>query len=229
MKQLTANQSVARFSVAVAALALLSVALGGLVHGRLSHRWGEPADLVAAAELLNDFPEQFGDWRLATKESMDDSVVETLQCAGYLSRAYTNSATAESVRVAVIVGPPGPTAVHTPEICYSSRTYNLEKRPESEKIGNEQDGDTFWSVKFRSKEAGGGELNVYYAWASDGVWRASESPRYEYGGLPFLYKIQVAGAPSPFGVRQEEDLCKRFLQDLLRSGWRVGPKVGNEV
>jgi len=217
-----------RRSPIIATMALVAVATGGLVHGNLSQRWGDPPDLVAAADTLKHFPEQLGDWRLVRNESMDNSVVETLQCAGYVSRAYTNAATAETVRIAVIVGPPGPTAVHTPEICYSSRTYDLERRPEVVAIDEEQGGDTFWSTEFRSKEAGGGILNVYYAWSANRVWQASNSPRFEFGGSPYLFKLQVAGTPSPFGANHDEDLCKRFLRELLRSGWRPGSDLSGD-
>ena len=54
---------------------------------------------------------------------MDEDTVEMLECTGNIVRTYENQRTGEVVSVFVIVGPAGPIAVHTPEICYSSQNY----------------------------------------------------------------------------------------------------------
>lgn len=206
----------------IVAAGVLLIAIGGGVHGRMTQRWGEPADLVAATQVLDQFPESFGDWRLQDSAAMDANVTETLQCAGYINRTYLNASTSEVVRVAIIVGPPGPTAVHTPEICYSSRSYTIDQEASEKTIEGPDGENTFWAVRFRSNEPGGGELYVYYAWTADGVWHASKAPRYEYGGAPYLFKIQLAGQPPLVGKTTGDDLCARFLNDLTQSGWSPG-------
>ena len=36
----------------------------GVIHGRLSHRWGPRQDMLAAAQRLQAVPNEFGNWRL---------------------------------------------------------------------------------------------------------------------------------------------------------------------
>ena len=38
-----------------------------------------------------------------------------LECAGYANRRYISNVSGQTVAVTIIVGPPGPTAVHTPK------------------------------------------------------------------------------------------------------------------
>lgn len=223
------SRQTARRLAPIVAAAVLLIALGGGVHGRMTQRWGEPADLVTATQALERFPESFGDWRLQDSEAMDPNVTETLQCAGYVNRSYLNVSTSEVVRIAIIVGPPGPTAVHTPEICYSSSSYTIDQKATSTAIAGTAGEDTFWAVRLRSKEPGGGDLYVYYAWTDGKVWKASEAPRYEYGGAPFLFKIQVAGQPLLVGKKSSDDLCERFLKDLMQSGWSPDGTIDSPV
>src|SRR5512140_3244808 len=109
----------------VTALAVVLVAgltiFSGYLQGRLRNRWGTPADLVAAAKLLEATPTEFGRWKLEKQTPLSENVARLLECAGYISGNYVDQATGEVVSVVVLLGPPGPISVHTPEICYSSR------------------------------------------------------------------------------------------------------------
>ena len=208
-------------TLAICAVAgLIAVVVGGVVHGKLTQRWGPGNDLVLAAAALDSFPDAFGPWRLHDSAEMSDRVVEMLQCAGHVNRTYVNLDTAEQVNVAVIVGPPGPIAVHTPEICYSSRTYKIDEAAKKMTLSQQDAGHSFWLTKFRSKQPGGENLYVGYAWTTDGIWHASDSPRYEYGGKPFLFKIQLAGSPLRSSEKLSDDLISRFLDALLQTSWR---------
>ena len=172
---------------AVVALTLVS----GTLYGRLTQRWGPPADLIAAADHVRDFPRQLGDWQLLDDSTMPDSTQKTLECAGYINRKYTHQKTGQSIGLALIVGPPGPTAVHTPEICYSSRSYTIKGLPEP-KAAKEQK-HSFWGILFESRHAGAEKLQVYYAWNNGLRWEASKNPRIEFGGNQMLYKVQISG------------------------------------
>ena len=137
----------------------LALALGvfltlsaGVLYGQYSQRWGPPADLTAAAAHLASLPHQIGNWKLAEESPMENSAVEMLQCAGYVNRRYVNQQTGQTINLAIIVGPPGPTAVHTPEICFSSRAYDVQG--DRQKIVLESSPTlrhSFWSVDFSTK------------------------------------------------------------------------------
>ena len=151
---------------------------------------------------------------------MADPVAEMLQCAGYVNRRYVNQQTGQTVNLAIIVGPPGPTAVHTPEICFSSRAYDVQG--DRQKIVLESSPTvrhTFWSVDFSTKNPLADGLRVYYAWNRGDAWEASASPRYEFAAAPMLYKLQLAGPIGHSKSDQGSDPGREFLEDLLKTGW----------
>lgn len=194
----------------------------GAVNGRLTHRWGPTPDLKAAASHLEDMPQQIGDWQLLSEEPIPPAVLEVLMCAGHVNRKYANRRTGKTVDVAIIVGPSGPTSVHTPEICYSSRARTMNG-PRLRETLMDQDGKThsFWKLSFNSNNLPADQLRVYYAWTADAKWTAAESPRFEYAGKPLLYKIQIASQVSTLDAETTQDQCLQFLTALLMSGWKI--------
>lgn len=197
----------------------------GVLYGQYSQRWGPPADLTAAATHLASLPHQIGNWKLAEESPMQKSTQEMLQCAGYVNRSYINQQTGQTVNLAIIVGPAGPTAVHTPEICYSSRAYDVQG--DRQKIVLESSPsakNSFWSVDFTTKNPLADGLRVYYAWNQGDAWQASASPRYEFAAAPMLYKLQLAG---PIGRSKNEkasDPGREFLEELLKTGWKTADR-----
>ena len=111
----------------VAIVAVLTLA-SGIIHGRMTDRWGPAPDTVIAAEKLARFPEEFGDWKLQSKEELGDDTTKMLECVESVCGLYVNRVTGDVVSLMVILGPPGPIAVHTPEICVSSRDYTAQGR-----------------------------------------------------------------------------------------------------
>lgn len=197
-------------------LAIVTVGVGWF-EGRLSNRWGEPADLVSAGVALANVPQRVGDWEMISSEPFSDEVAQMLECAGNFTRVYENRLTGEQVNVALLVGPPGPTAVHTPEICYSSRDHQIVESRIAVRAGAEGGlPHTLWTLTFRSNDIEQSMLRVYYGWhAADGTWEASENPRFEFGGANLLYKIQVAGRTPANIAPSGGDSCSRFLQVFL--------------
>jgi hypothetical protein len=129
------------------------------------------------------------------------------------------------VALVMLVGPAGPLAVHTPEICMTSREYENIKPSEQVRVMSDGREQQFFATLFRAKTLEGQRLNVYYGWSADGEeWQAPLSPRITLGPLPMLYKVQVVcadaavaeGATAP-GVA--------FLADLLPH-LAAGPNPG---
>jgi hypothetical protein len=199
----------------------LLTAATGFVYGRWTQRWGPAPSLVAAAERVREMPTEFGDWKLLQDQSMSPGVIETLQCAGFAKRIYINRTTGDRVAVALIVGPSGPTSVHTPEICYSSRNHEIAE-PRQQQLFHQSGGaaHSLWSTVFRSRNADGTTLHVYYGWSTGGPWIASPSPRFQFGGHPLLYKIEFSTEVSP---TEDGDPCQGFFKDLLDAYWQPSP------
>jgi hypothetical protein len=136
---------------------------------------------------------------------------------------YVNRETGEAVQVALIVGPSGPTAVHEPEICFSSQAYEIARPREKRFFGDDGHGESssLWEVRFQPKDVGTGDLQVYYGWSTGGAWKASPSPRFEFGGSPLLYKIQVSAQIGPQKENgPSSDPCKKFIDALLETYWQ---------
>lgn len=203
------------------ACAILMTVASGVTHGYLSNRWGPSNELQLAAAHLAKFPTDIGGWQSVEDQEMDEDTRRILDCAGYVNRRYTKNG--QQIGIAVIVGPPGPTAVHTPEICYSSREYEIhDTRTPLELESKNGKTHSFWQTKFRSKRPTGDQIEVCYGWNDGTTWVASESPRYAFGGRRYLYKVQLAAQIDP-RKKQEYSACADFLQSLLNSSWDTTP------
>jgi len=208
--------------LALLATAVVLTIVSGTLYGRLSQRWGPPADLLAAADHVRSFPKQLGAWQLLEDSTMPDKTQRVLECAGYVNRKYLHQETGQTVGLAIIVGPPGPTAVHTPEICYSSRSHTIKESAHKKLIeGGSHEGDrhSFWAVFFESRHAGAQQMHVYYAWNKGQQWEASENPRIQFGGNQLLYKIQVSGDVSLRSSKEITDPAWEFVNALAKSSW----------
>lgn len=205
------------------ACAVAYTVVTGLVYGRFTQRWGPVPDLLAKGRHLETFPKEIGDWLLLKEDTLSELIQETLSCTGYVNRQYVNRKTGERIGFAVYVGPAGPISVHTPEICYSSQAYAIqEPRKVAILPGPADQTNSFWQLTFRSTNKSADLERVYYAWSTGGSWMASESPRFEFGGLPALYKLQIAAQVPPADESStHDDPCKEFLTELLRSGWNL--------
>jgi hypothetical protein len=196
--------------------AIAATAVAGVLHGRLSYRWGGTAAVAQLSQRLEAFPEQFAAWQLAESYEIEPEVIRMLQCQGYLNRRYVNRDTGASAHVAVTLGPAGPTAVHSPEVCYSSREFRILKNRTPQTIRDAAgDTSTVWSVAFESRGVDQDLLLVYYGWTTDGVWQAAENPRFDFAGQPHLMKIQLAVSLPAGTTLNDENPCKSFLQDFI--------------
>lgn len=195
----------------VASLAIIS----GWVHGSMSNRWGVQPDEMAAAELLEKTPQQFGAWQTERSFEMEERTLRMLQCSGDVNRLYANPISGAQVNVAVLLGPTGPIGSHTPEICYSSVDYAQQgkRRLVSLEIGDKT--HSFWQVMFKRNSVGGESLSVFYAWSSGDEWVAADEPRWQFADRPFLYKIQLASILPPSSTADDLQPCSEFLAEFI--------------
>jgi hypothetical protein len=196
----------------VLALTLVS----GIMHGRISQRWGPSSDSVKAAEKLQAFPVAFGHWRMQSANTFDAATLTELRCIGYFSRNYQNQETGAEVNVAVLLGPPGEISVHTPEVCFSSQEFNIEsKRQRLDFTNPDGSKEEFWTLDFRSNDLHARLVHVAYGWSMGNHWSAPEEPRFVFSGNQYLYKIQLAISGN---VQQEisgDNPCRQFLAEFV--------------
>jgi len=201
-------------------LLTLGVALtlaSGLLHGQLRQRWGQNARLLAEARDLAQLPLALPGWRFQEARDMSPEALEMLQCPGYIQRVYVNESTGQAVNLAVLVGPAGPMAVHTPEICYSSREYSiLQSRQRAVFPAGPSQDDELWTLTLGSPGVHGGQVRVYYGWSDGGAWLAPEQPRFSLAGRPYLYKLQLATILPRHGQSDGgNDPCAQLLEEFL--------------
>lgn len=200
------------FWLAAITVGVFSLA-SGIAYGWLDGRWVAPADLRPVVDGLSELPESVGDWGLLKKDTLSENIVNTLRCYGYCNRTYVNVKTGTQVTVAVLFGPRGPIAVHTPEICYSSAgvTPKGPRKPVTVEANNLN--HTVWQLELMSKMDGSPSLEVHYAWSDGNQWFASEHPRFWPANK--LFKIQLASSPTPPGQASESiEFLKVFFPSI---------------
>ena len=202
----TASLTSRRLPIAILiGLALLS----GVVHGALDGRWSQATDLKEQGSQLELLPDTFGDWELVESPGLEKGAAEILRCYGSTNRVYRRRDNPDvRVSVAVMFGPRGPIAVHTPEVCYDSVGTDQVSERQVEAISTVQTRHEFWSVPF-SRRASEADFEVWYAWSDGGSWQAANHPRFWMAET--LYKLQLAGPAS----NGENKPCREFLEAFL--------------
>ncbi|MFZ1936727.1 MAG: exosortase-associated EpsI family protein [Thermoguttaceae bacterium] len=202
----------------------------GVLQGRMRNRWGTSPDTVRAADKLAEVPSQFGDWKLSSTGKLGETAERMLECTGSFVREYRDQTTNDVVSVTVLLGPPGPISVHTPEICFRSTGFSaMGERKELAIRGEDRQNDQFWALSYKANDVRGGVLRVYYAWSTGRRWAASGDPRFKYADKPYLYKIQISSLLPPGADLQADDPGKKFLRSVLPVARKcmIEPSDGN--
>ena len=215
---------------AIAVLLVAAVTLGaGVIHGRMLNRWGISEDMQAAAAQLARLPAQFGQWRSAADQELDATSVEMLECAAYKARTYVHEGTGQAVSVTVLLGRAGPITAHTPEICYSGRAYRVHQERQAIEIHDVRGGgDAFWALTFQANDVSGTLLRVCYGWSAGARWSAPRDARFAFAGRPYVYKIQLSTPLSSLAAPQQEDPCRKFLEEFVPAArkYLIDPTAG---
>lgn len=208
------------------ALVVAIVVSSGFAAGWFSNRWDQSEEAEAIAKSLTTLPEACGKWRLLSETKLDPEIIDMLACTGYVNRSYRHLDTHDTVHVAIVAGPPGRIAVHTPEICYASQGFHLEQPPLRRAITMPNGGREEFTFTSFLPDAPGPEaeskLIAYHAFSDGGAWQAPEHPRFAFGGLPYLMKLQLAGRTNAGSQPGLPDPCRDFLEALLPALQRTG-------
>lgn len=204
-------------SRAVAVLtAVLVLTASGLVHGIWAERWRPSEELRAACARVELVPLEVGDWTAAAEDA-DTASFAQAGAQSYWVRAYTNPRKKTTLYVILMCGRSGKMAVHTPEICYRGAGFELADRPEvwtvsaatGESLG------AFWTASFT--KGSGADLRLAWGWNANKGWQAPTSPRWDFGGEPFLYKLYLSHELTPGSERAAEDFMRQFLPQLQKT------------
>jgi hypothetical protein len=202
-------------------VALALTFVGGAFQGHIRNRWGPSQNALIAATKMENVPRAFGGaqndrWRMKSAENLAPDTIAMLECTGNVVRTYVNRRTGETVNVLLIVGPAGPIAAHTPEICFSTQNYTSRDKRQRIAIASAQEqDDEFWALSFKTKNVREDLLRVYYAWTASNRWSAPDDTRFGFVGSPYLYKLQVSSVMPAKSNLKTSDTCREFLKDFL--------------
>ena len=205
--------------LAPVAIALALILGAGYVHGVSTHRWTVSAEIRNATAKVASIPLTFGDWT-AKESPLDERQAKIGRIEASISRQYVNAKTGQAVSVLLVCGRPGPISVHTPEVCYAGSGYKVES--ERKRVAYDYDGNrkaSFWSIKVSKPEILRPErMSIDYGWFANQTWSAPDmDARFEYAGIPILYKLYVIREQSRMNDRSgtDTDPTPDFLKDFL--------------
>jgi hypothetical protein len=201
-------------SVSLALLIAITVA-AAIVQGRATNRWGASDTATHAATIFTRLPESFGDWKLLETQKLSPLVCGTLQTEHYSQGVYEHRTTGQRATLTLLLGPPGPMSVHTPEICYSAADFSKISDRQHVNIAAGDTNDTAWMTQFHSThDLQGSVIRVYYSWHDGQRWKAVEEPRVTYGARPYLFKVQVLTELPADAENNAEDAARSLLQQF---------------
>jgi hypothetical protein len=84
------------------------------------------------------------------------------------------------------------------------------------KFDKAEEASQVWTALFMKRSGPLSHLRLYWAWNSGGNWEASASPRWQYRGQPYLYKLYVSrdNSRQP-NLAPQADPAAEFLRGLI--------------
>lgn len=204
-------------------VAVALVAGAGLVHGKLSDRWGSSAALEAALARVPEVPLRI-DGLIGEELPTDPKEFGMAGASAYWMRNYRDPDKKTTTLVILMCGRPGLMSVHTPDVCYQGAGYEMLGDPGTaafDELG------LFWTARFVKQSLGSDDLRLFWGWTNDGTWRAPASPRWEFRGGRFLYKLYVAqrasGRDEKSGRQAAEATVRRLLPAIRKTLFEEAP------
>jgi hypothetical protein len=211
------SPAIGRRGHTAASLVAFALLVGsGLVHGRLTDRWGTSDALARAIGRLDRVPRSIGDWE-SRDVAMDRRQIDHAQIGGYLSRKYRNVRDGREATVLLVCGRPGPISVHTPDVCYEGAGYKAGSPPVPGSIatGDHRAGfleARFWKVDALVPEV----LDILWTWNARGVWETPANPRIGFAPYQALFKVYViTGRGGAAAVAAGEPAVDRDFAGLI--------------
>jgi hypothetical protein len=192
---------------------LLIVAFG-VAEGVWTNRWSWLDGPEQASAKLARVPGTVGDWEGRDQE-LDARQIARAEISGYLMRKYTHKATGQAVQVLLVCGRPGPTSLHSPDICYAGAGYGQVGPLVAQVVEGTGAPAGFWMGRFDKLGPQPESLRIYWAWNATGAWSASTNPRWDFAHHRFLYKLYVVRPLSRADEPLADDPTPEFMRVFL--------------
>lgn len=189
------------------------IVAAGVVDGIHSHRWTPNTALADGAAKIADFPLSIGDWD-GQAIPIDPRQLAMIEASGYAHRRFKNRRNGNEVTMMLLCGPSGTMAVHTPEVCFGGAGFNALGSP-TRFTPTSDPSSRFWMQRFQKQGPVPIKTRVYYAWSTDGNWKAPDNPRFEFANAPALFKLYILREESRDSDQLENEVASDFLRVLL--------------
>jgi uncharacterized protein DUF3485 len=190
----------------------------GIAEGLWTNRWFASAELAQATARLARVPRVVGDWE-GTDQTLDAQTIAVAELSGYVMRRYVNRRTGAAISMLLVCGRPGPTAQHTPEVCYVGAGFAAKEAPAHAAIADKEAGQEtpadFWLAHYNKGGPTPEALRIYWAWNATGIWQASARPRFEFAYHAALYKLYVVRQLSKPNEPLTDEPAVQFLEVFL--------------
>jgi hypothetical protein len=170
-------------------IALIVLVFGGLgLANALKPSPGQSEEATLVQAKLDALPMTIGDWK-AEASTIPPKQLVVAEAQAHLSRIYTNAKSRSSINVMLLYGEPGPLGAHTPETCYAGAGFKQLGTPSVKSVaGRSAD---YWSGNFETGGDVTSTVNVNWTWGTDGVWKASDNPRFDFAGQTAIFKLYI--------------------------------------
>ena len=206
-----------RTTIWIAAATAILLTIGpAYFHGFRNFRWDVDDEVVQLSARLKEFPEELGKWKMMESMKLGKVELDMLVPFEYIARTYVQGE--YHANLVILLGPTGPTAEHTPDICFDSQEYSqIEKRKAIPIDPTNGRDSTFWLAKFERKGLDKSFIASWYAWTVDGCCRASSNPQFAFANNRFLVKVQVDFFSSQRDTVENETEAKDFVKIVEKS------------
>jgi hypothetical protein len=121
------------------------------------------------------------------------------------------------VQILLICGAPGPTSVHTPDVCYRGAGFEMKGKiaRHTEEVPGLAPVEMCTAQFHKPQSAFPEQLRIYWTWSTTGEWNAPVYPRWHFAGQTVLYKLYVIRSTLHTGSTDRDEVCMKFLHEFL--------------
>ena len=206
-------------------LGLIVIVFGGIGFANVMKAPpGQSNTALDVQSRLDRLPLVIGAWK-GTVTSIPEKELKIAEAQANLSRSYVNTTTKQAVSVLILFGEPGPLGAHTPETCYEGAGFRQLGNPTVRSLSNEP--AEFWTTKFETGAFPPSTVQVTWGWGTDGVWKASQNPRFDFASQRLIYKLYVNRVIPSASDSNDKDPTNDFLIPFLKE-LQAGLTTSNE-
>jgi EpsI family protein len=195
--------------------AVVLMAIGGVLQGMWSERWGSFPELQVLAAQMSEIPKQIGEWQGEDEAQSDEKILKIAGAEGEMVRSYKN-ANGDVVRVSMICARLQDIFYHSPDRCYPAAGFEMQGDPQPEvfEIGD-RTAEFFTTSFLKSEPTGTHQERGYWSWSGDGTWKAAKNPKLEFANdAHALYKLYIFASVPALTKQKTSD--HDFCQDFIR-------------